>query len=109
MRLKEYDIQVITEAVRRQFGPEAEVRLFGSRVSDELRGGDIDLYVITTMSGEPLQSARFYAMSEIQRRLGDQKIDIVTRHPDQSPRDSLVWRKAEQNGIPLSTPIIEDI
>ena len=37
---------IVEEAVR-AFGPQASVRLFGSRVDLQRRGGDVDLYVET--------------------------------------------------------------
>lgn len=48
MRLTQRETAVIREAANRCFGPEAVVRLFGSRLDDRKRGGDIDLYVETT-------------------------------------------------------------
>ncbi|WCT74210.1 hypothetical protein PQ455_02980 [Sphingomonas naphthae] len=45
MRLTEQEIAAIKGAAAEAFGPDAVVRLFGSRVDDALRGGDIDLHV----------------------------------------------------------------
>ncbi len=45
MRLTPHEVDAIRTAVREVFGAGATVRLFGSRVRDDLRGGDIDLLV----------------------------------------------------------------
>ncbi|MDT8440010.1 MAG: nucleotidyltransferase domain-containing protein, partial [Wenzhouxiangellaceae bacterium] len=45
MRLTNNQIQAIKTAAAEIFGDEAEVWLFGSRIDDDKRGGDIDLYV----------------------------------------------------------------
>lgn len=44
MRLTAEEVKTIKEAAHAAFGPTAVVRLFGSRVQDHLRGGDIDLH-----------------------------------------------------------------
>jgi len=43
-------VSIILEAARRRFGEGAEIWLFGSRVRDDARGGDIDLLVALTAS-----------------------------------------------------------
>jgi predicted nucleotidyltransferase len=45
MRLEPCEVEAIKNAVREVFGSAATIRLFGSRVRDDLRGGDIDLLV----------------------------------------------------------------
>lgn len=45
MRLQPREIEAIRTAVREVFGATATIRLFGSRVRDDLKGGDVDLFV----------------------------------------------------------------
>jgi uncharacterized protein len=47
MRLKLKDVEFIKQTARDYFGKEAKIYLFGSRVSDHKKGGDIDLYIET--------------------------------------------------------------
>ena len=44
MRLTSAEVSAIKAAARSAFGDTAVVRLFGSRVDDGARGGDIDLH-----------------------------------------------------------------
>jgi predicted nucleotidyltransferase len=81
MRLSEHQRAVIRDAAAEVFGPDARVRLFGSRLDDQARGGDIDLLVECPVEVENpgLRAARFSA--RIQMRLGEQKIDVLTVCP----------------------------
>lgn len=45
MRLTPEQLQFIKATIARNFGQNARVWLFGSRVDDARRGGDVDLYV----------------------------------------------------------------
>ena len=45
MRLSNKEKSIIKDRVERVFG-DAAIYLFGSRVDDEKRGGDIDLYIV---------------------------------------------------------------
>lgn len=78
MRLRDSERQVIRDAVAEIFGPDAVVRLFGSRTRDELKGGDIDLHVEADPIGpEAFPSRRSRLWAALQLRLGEQKIDLV--------------------------------
>jgi predicted nucleotidyltransferase len=56
--------------------------LFGSRTRDDLRCGDIDL-VIETESNKLVEYAkRLSFRSELKRRIGDQKIDVLFAMPN---------------------------
>ena len=45
MRLSEKEIKIIKENTKKIFG-ESKIILFGSRLDDNKKGGDIDLYII---------------------------------------------------------------
>lgn len=45
MRLNGDEIAIIKTAVETLIGKESKVRVFGSRVNDSMRGGDLDLLV----------------------------------------------------------------
>jgi hypothetical protein len=45
MRLAAQDVRAIARCAAEAFGGQVEVRLFGSRSDDELRGGDIYLHL----------------------------------------------------------------
>jgi len=46
LRLTSREIKIIKNQVYKIF-EDAEIYLFGSRIDDNLKGGDIDLYIIT--------------------------------------------------------------
>ncbi len=60
-------------------GHKAELRLYGSRVIDSLKGGDIDLLLLTEGAeiASKLTSNKHYLLSAIKKNLGDQKIDLL--------------------------------
>jgi predicted nucleotidyltransferase len=69
------------KSVFNQFFPEAKVYLFGSRVDDNKKGGDIDLLVLA--KDKPDLSLDTKIDAELQRKLGEQKIDILYEKEDQ--------------------------
>lgn len=81
MRLSPEQIAVIRQAAEEIFGHDVDVRLFGSRLNDQDRGGDIDLLVAseTIIDGKVDKMLRLTA--RLQLRLGDQPIDILVVDP----------------------------
>lgn len=77
MRLKEDERQAILRAISAQ-DPQADVYLFGSRVDDAARGGDIDLLVLSHRID---LMAKLDILGDLHRRLGERKIDLVV-YPD---------------------------
>ena len=102
MRLNTEEINAIRNCVGEVFGPETPVWLFGSRVDDRQRGGDIDLFLETTLGIEERLRRRFRLLGQLQRLLGEQRIDLVLADPN-DPQDSgrLVVREAKANGVRL--------
>lgn len=101
MRLSDEEISAIKRAVEEHFGPDARVYLFGSRTDDRARGGDIDLYVESELEGEELVKAKLRAMSQIQLRIGERKIDIVTTSKAAEDDERSVVQKAKETGVQL--------
>ena len=46
MRISDSTFAILTSLSQKHFGEYAQLRLFGSRVNDNARGGDIDIHVI---------------------------------------------------------------
>ena len=99
MRLTPEQIQIIRRTVAEIAGPKARVRLFGSRLDDQSKGGDIDLLVEMP---DPVENAAVLGArleARLERRLGGRKIDVVLAAPNihrQSIHDL-----AEREGILL--------
>lgn len=88
MRVSEQDRETIRRTAEALFGPGTKVRVFGSRLNDGLRGGDIDLYVETDQLLENRASSASRLAAELQIALGDQRIDVVLVDPS-TPRKSI--------------------
>lgn len=100
MRLTQSQRQTILDTLRRHFGQQCEIRLFGSRVDDTARGGDIDLYVEAEIGdADAVVEAKLQALAELHRDLGEQKIDLVVRRPGTEILP--VHRVAKSTGIRL--------
>ncbi len=84
MRLTDHEIAAIKAAARGAFGDNVVVRLFGSRVDDRRRGGDIDLLVEVDRPGdEAHQKAmfeeRFWRLTE------PRKVDVLVAVRGKAP------------------------
>lgn len=76
MRLKQHEVDAIKAAADRTFGSGAVVRLFGSRVRDDVRGGDIDLHLeIESGQEDVAHAARF--RWDVYRGVGERAMDLV--------------------------------
>jgi predicted nucleotidyltransferase len=100
MRLTPEQAAIIRSAAAEVFGSDARVWLFGSRVDDSKRGGDIDLYVEVPHSVRDAvrRHARLWAL--LQAQLGEPRIDIVMR-PMGSPSQP-IHEIARLTGVPLA-------
>lgn len=94
MRITERERASILAAVR-TFDPKARVVLFGSRASNEKRGGDIDLLIMSDTIGS-MERRRIRRM--ICDAIGEQKIDLLVARDARDPFVAL----AESTGVRLS-------
>ena len=79
MRLNAEQTEFIKQAIK-GYLPDAVVYLFGSRVNDHLKGGDIDILVIAEkeLTGQEKREIKI----EFYKAFGQQKIDIVSFRED---------------------------
>ncbi|RKZ56374.1 MAG: nucleotidyltransferase domain-containing protein [Candidatus Parabeggiatoa sp. nov. 3] len=93
-------MQIIKSTVREILKDNTKVWLFGSRVDDNKRGGDIDLLIETNT---PLIDNRWRIEARIdfalQRALGEQKIDIILHTVEDKTQP--IHHIAKQTGIKL--------
>ncbi|KIM07520.1 MAG: DNA polymerase subunit beta [Sulfurovum sp. PC08-66] len=95
MRLSPRYIEVIKKYFQ-EFFQNGEIYLFGSRIDDSKKGGDIDLYFVL-QEHTNLFEKKIKFLSRIKRELGDQKIDIVFN----TDNTRLIEKEAIQWGIKL--------
>jgi predicted nucleotidyltransferase len=99
MRLTPHETRAIRACAARHFGEGAKVRVFGSRVDDTRRGGDIDLHVEAETPELASLANELHFLDELKSLIGDQKVDLVVRPPRYSPR--AIDLIAIQTGIEL--------
>lgn len=97
MRLSTRSRQVIRAIAREVFGEEATVRVFGSRVDDQARGGDIDLLVELPAPVADRNRKALRMVARLQQELGDQRFDVLVADP--STEEQAIHRQARRTGV----------
>lgn len=81
MRLSEDDRRAILRVVHEFCGPQARVRLFGSRLDDTRRGGDIDLLVELPDPLADVRALQSKLYVKLLRALGGRAVDVLVIGP----------------------------
>jgi predicted nucleotidyltransferase len=84
MRLKPHEIQAIRRAASAVFGASTSIRVFGSRVHDDVLGGDLDLH-LEVEPGRANLANEMQFRGLIERPLDELKIDIVMHERGRPP------------------------
>jgi predicted nucleotidyltransferase len=101
MRLTPDQQSAIRSAVAETFGNTASIWLFGSRVDDNKRGGDIDLLIETRQSDvAAIVWAELSFLTKLKMKLGEQKIDVLVDYPTRHYTPA-IFTIAKQTGIRL--------
>jgi len=79
------------------FGPDVKVWLFGSRVDDQKKGGDIDLYIETEKPCALEDKLRL--TSRLQRAIGFRKIDVLVS--GMGSKNKSIYDTAKNEGVLL--------
>jgi len=98
MRLTPTQIDAIHSTTQAVLGEGAKVTLFGSRVDDLARGGDVDLMIeVSQALAEPaLMSARI--ASRLSRAFEGRHVDVLLKAPNL--QEQAIHRVAEKTGVP---------
>jgi len=94
MCLNDYEIEAIKESFLSIF-TQGSIYLFGSRVDDSQKGGDIDLYIDTQVENKVSKKIDF--LVALKNRIGEQKIDLVLSYN----KNRAIKQEALCNGIKL--------
>jgi predicted nucleotidyltransferase len=99
MRLTPAQIDTIKSTTQAVLGEGAQVTLFGSRVDDQAKGGDVDLMIEVrqTLQEPALIAARI--ASQISRAMHGRKVDVLLKAPNLLEQP--IHRIAQQQGVPL--------
>jgi len=100
MRLSPEQRRVLLDSARACFGGSVQVRLFGSRLDDRQRGGDIDLLLETELR-DPAQivAAHSRFLADAYAQLGEQKIDLLIDSPGRTNRAPIFERARAQGQL----------
>ena len=96
MRLTNYEISSIKKAFKETF-EDGKIYLFGSRVDDSKRGGDIDLYIIPNKKYKDIKTRKIKFLVKLDEYIGEQKIDVVIA----KDKNRLIEQEALQYGVEL--------
>jgi predicted nucleotidyltransferase len=100
MRLTEAEQKAIINTAIKTFGKTVSVILFGSKVDDKAKGGDIDLLIIpnTIVDKSEIYNQKIDFITYLKNLIGFRKIDILIKYENDT-RD--VIKTAIETGIKL--------
>ncbi len=96
MRLTQDEVTLIKKAFYETF-QSGKIYLFGSRVDDNKRGGDIDLYLVPEIKFEDERKRKISFLIKLDEYLGEQKIDVIMA----KDTSRLIEQEALKYGIEL--------
>jgi hypothetical protein len=96
MRLTDSQTTIICNTLLHHFGQGTQAWLFGSRVDEQRKGGDIDLYLEPELQDPAvLVDAKLHCLVDLHKQLGERKIDLV------------ICRKAYKETLPIFNIALE--
>lgn len=99
MRLSDTDRRLLDRTLRETLGVDCEILVFGSRLDDAARGGDVDLLV---QAAEPVARKAWTAAllaARAERVLSGRRVDVLLIDPES--RLEPIHQSALAQGIPL--------
>ncbi|KAF3981218.1 MAG: nucleotidyltransferase domain-containing protein [Methylococcales symbiont of Hymedesmia sp. n. MRB-2018] len=103
MRLSSQEIKAIQHCSA-HFFPNSAIYLFGSRVDDNKKGGDIDLYIETKL--EDTFNRKLNFLSRLKASIGEQKIDVLI---NDGSKNKHIFQTARKTGISIMNEYQENL
>lgn len=100
-RISEENIDIIQKTFKKHFEPVDHLWIFGSRVDENKRGGDLDFYVEAHESASAAVKSKRAFICDLWHSLGDQKIDVVINLVSQSTFCLPIYNIAKKTGIQI--------
>ena len=85
MRLSLFEIETIIKLKNKYFSEIDKIYLFGSRIDDSNKGGDIDLYIELYNKNDKYYDKKTELVLELQKIIGEQKIDLIISQDNNRP------------------------
>ncbi|RZD18147.1 MAG: nucleotidyltransferase domain-containing protein [Candidatus Acididesulfobacter diazotrophicus] len=100
MRLDKKTIEIIKNLALSYFGINTKIYIFGSRVNDIEKGGDIDIYIETYLD---INSTELFNLESkywtiLQKTLGERKIDIIVNDIKLN-KNNYIYEVAKKTGV----------
>lgn len=96
MRIEHRIAKAIPKLAQDIFGQPVEVRLFGSRLDDQARGGDLDIYIECTSAVKQPAYLSSVLAARVSRLLNGRSVDVLLKAPNLKETD--IHRIAKEQG-----------
>ena len=96
MRIDHQTAKAIPKLAQDIFGQPVEVRLFGSRLNDQARGGDLDIYIESTSIVDRPAYLSSVLAARVSRLLNGRSVDVLLKAPNLVETD--IHRIAKEHG-----------
>jgi predicted nucleotidyltransferase len=91
MRLSAIEIEKIKSVFPELAPGDYELKLFGSRLNDQARGGDIDLLlIVSSQKLEEFRKLKYHFIDALHEKLGERKIDLLIVSPEMILNDEFL-------------------
>jgi predicted nucleotidyltransferase len=97
MRLSDFERNAIKSLAKQFYGQQAKVILFGSRVDDTKKGGDIDVFIDTPLESSIKDKLNF--LVQLENKIGEKKVDLIVKSKNSPAKD--IFDIAKTTGIAL--------
>lgn len=101
VRLSQNELIAIEQSFLEVFLPEDHIWIFGSRADKNKKGGDIDLYIETTIADfEDVRKREDKLVFALWQKIGEQRIDVVVNMLKES-KQLPIYTIARDTGVQL--------